>query len=631
MSMKRPLSAAVVVLPLALAPVVVVGEPLERRLGSTVDLDVMEAHPGTIRLVVRSPYPGRPFRVRTPGPTGVPFTLASGTTDGRGIGTVTITLRDDERVVNLNGTFSAEVDLPAGLPAASLPSLLRVGRAPAGTSGGLVLEGSDLGVPADLEPVVAAAGDIDLDGDSDLLIAGSSGGAGRLILLRNDGGGQAAGDPDAVPGPWGASAPRVVVLSDVDGDGDLDAFAGAGESEPSNTLLVNDGGGRFARRDLPGRPEGTRTNAALFADLDGDGDADLFVANGITGSHGVEAVPQVSQLLLNDGTGTFAPSPAIGDQDLPASILRAAAAGDVDLDGDLDLLIAGAGEHLLLVNDGSAAFEDGSTRLPLSADSTYGAALSDVDGDGDLDILYASAAFSPVVQTLLLNLGGLQGGEMGTFEPGAFPMIAAGQSPVRLGLQTADVDVDGDADLLFAVHELGADERPDLYINQGGSQGGVRGEFRRDASLPLASGVYQSLPLADMDGDGDLDLVALPGGNALERRLYRNQVFSHPDAPLGFLRGEVNGDFTMNISDPIDLLGHLFSGTDAPPCLLAADINDDAQVDLSDAIGILNHLFSGGAEPRAPYPAFGDDPTPDGPGGPGCDWVTVFEGVEASQ
>ncbi|MGA1779604.1 MAG: FG-GAP-like repeat-containing protein [Planctomycetota bacterium] len=79
-----------------------------------------------------------------------------------------------------------------------------------------------------------------------------------------------------------------------------------------------------------------------------------------------------------------------------------------------------------------------------------------------------------------------------------------------------------------------------------------------------------------------------------------------------FLRGDINGDGSRDISDPIALLQGLFDpGTDIP-CESAADANDDGSVNIADPVSILDTLFSGGGPIPAPSSACGTDPTSDG-------------------
>ena len=79
-----------------------------------------------------------------------------------------------------------------------------------------------------------------------------------------------------------------------------------------------------------------------------------------------------------------------------------------------------------------------------------------------------------------------------------------------------------------------------------------------------------------------------------------------------FKRGDVNGDCSVDLSDPVYALGFLFGGLPDPLCFDAVDVNDTGTVDISDPIGELNFLFSGGPAPAPPGPQVpGVDPTPD--------------------
>ncbi|MBI4605250.1 MAG: hypothetical protein HY721_25080 [Planctomycetes bacterium] len=79
----------------------------------------------------------------------------------------------------------------------------------------------------------------------------------------------------------------------------------------------------------------------------------------------------------------------------------------------------------------------------------------------------------------------------------------------------------------------------------------------------------------------------------------------------GFIRGEINSDGKLDLSDSVFLLTYLFVDETAPPprCFDAADSNDDALVDISDAILVLAYLFVGGPPPKPPFPGPGQDPT----------------------
>jgi hypothetical protein len=83
-------------------------------------------------------------------------------------------------------------------------------------------------------------------------------------------------------------------------------------------------------------------------------------------------------------------------------------------------------------------------------------------------------------------------------------------------------------------------------------------------------------------------------------------------ARVPFLRGDANGDRSINISDVIFILNSLFRGAGFPPCGDAADVNDDGKVNISDPVFLLRYLFQAGARPPLPGPEPGEDPTADG-------------------
>lgn len=87
----------------------------------------------------------------------------------------------------------------------------------------------------------------------------------------------------------------------------------------------------------------------------------------------------------------------------------------------------------------------------------------------------------------------------------------------------------------------------------------------------------------------------------------------------GFIRGDVNQDKGVDISDPVSLLDWIFQSGSRPSCMDAADANNDTSLDLSDGIWLLNFLFRGGPQPPEPYPQPGVDPSDDGSGSIGCD------------
>ncbi|MEM7585808.1 MAG: FG-GAP-like repeat-containing protein [Acidobacteriota bacterium] len=223
----------------------------------------------------------------------------------------------------------------------------------------------------------AAVADVDADGDLDLLLAQEHQ---PNILLINDGSGRLT-NVSAAQLPQVARDSEDIAFGDFDGDGDVDAVV-VSEDDEINELYLNDGRGHFT--DGGDRlPVTGRTNAVVTADLDGDGALDLILGN--SGQN---------VLLLNDGQGHF--REATGNDGtqgrLPAveDITQDLELGDVDGDGDLDLLVGNQDANRLLINDGQGVFRDVELPMREVPEETREADFGDVDGDGNLDILFAN-------------------------------------------------------------------------------------------------------------------------------------------------------------------------------------------------------------------------------------------------
>lgn len=74
-----------------------------------------------------------------------------------------------------------------------------------------------------------------------------------------------------------------------------------------------------------------------------------------------------------------------------------------------------------------------------------------------------------------------------------------------------------------------------------------------------------------------------------------------------FLRGDADGDGTVDLADAIRVLGYLFLGEGAPECLDAADADDSDTLEVTDAVRILRHLFVGDVAPESPFPSCGGE------------------------
>jgi hypothetical protein len=299
--------------------------------------------------------------------------------------------------------------------------------------------------------------DLDGDGDLDLVLATATGPA----VLANSGTGSFLDATSSLlpPSALGEVASCVEAF-DADGDGDLDLFVGGGlapSTSPAvpNRLLLNVGGAFALSASFPAG--GGLTTAAAAGDLDGDGDPDLVLSNGPDSTHA--GLPTDSDtLLVNDGAGGFTPDPAFS----------------------------------------SATWNDPST-------ATQHVAAGDIDNDGDLDLFFSTSGPTPGVENRLVrNDGGL-----------SFTNVTATQllpSPLTKSFEAAFLDVDGDGFLDLLVAGSGSSSpAPALYSNQGPGTPGVFTEnvldFPQASAFPPFQSVRIGMALGDVDADGDVDVV----------------------------------------------------------------------------------------------------------------------------
>lgn len=132
--------------------------------------------------------------------------------------------------------------------------------------------------------------------------------------------------------------------------------------------------------------------------------------------------------------------------------------------------------------------------------------------------------------------------------------------------------------------------------------------------VPVTAVAGSVIPLVLVDGLG-----APPLANALHTAtgiltptLAAGQLTVLAPTTPQFVRGDSNGDGTLNLPDAISILHYLFAQGTPPRCLDVLDVNDDGAVNLGDAIHLLGYLFQQGSPPAAPWPLPGIDPTLDG-------------------
>ncbi|RPJ39050.1 MAG: tandem-95 repeat protein, partial [Planctomycetaceae bacterium] len=254
-------------------------------------------------------------------------------------------------------------------------------------------------------------------------------------------------------------------------------------------------------------------STAEWGDYDGDGDLDIV----LSGMDVNEAA--VSKIYRNDG-GDFVDTGV----SLAQVIGSAAAWGDYDNDGDLDLVLAGAsGESSMLTevyrNDGEDVFTAIGAGLPGVA--LGGVAWGDYDNDGDLDLVLAGISGESSMLTEVYRNDGAD----------VFTAIGAGLPGVALGdVAWGDYDNDGDIDLLIA-GEDGNGGATILYRNDGP---GVAGWSFVDSGEMLTPVTFASLAWGDYDADGFLDVI-IAGTYPCEGTCYGGEIFHNDgDSDLGY-------------------------------------------------------------------------------------------------
>jgi len=330
--------------------------------------------------------------------------------------------------------------------------------------------------------------DIDNDGDLDAFIGKESG---EIIFLRNDGNvfieiigvGNPLNDVDVIA----RSNPTFV---DIDNDGDSDAIIGN-----SNSIRVykkNEEGVflEVTGIDNPLDDIGFISNAApTFADIDKDGDSDLFVGD----------LYGAIKYFRNDN-GTFNEITGSGNlfNDLADGVSAGPAFIDIDNDGDLDVFIGDASEKIRFLRNANNAFSEvivsDISMHTVDLGSLTAPTFGDLDGDSDED---AFIGLNDGTIRTFINDNGVFNEAVGSNNPFDGIDVGSFAKPVLVDIDGTDSDTD--LDLVLGQ----SDGTISYYKNTNGSFALLQGAA--DPFLGVDFGSHSAPAFVDFDGDNDKD------------------------------------------------------------------------------------------------------------------------------
>lgn len=379
--------------------------------------------------------------------------------------------------------------------------------------------------------------DFDGDGNLDIFTVGIHV---RHALYGGDGEGgfsdltESAGLADG-RGGWSATA------ADYDNDGDPDLYVtrDAWEGRAPNSLFRNEyvagASLRFAGvAAAAGADDPDDSFHAAWADVDGDGWVDLYVADGITGTGAA------NKLYINRRDGAFDERGGPMGAAVTGKTLGVAF-GDYDADGDLDLYVVNVGgPNNLLRNEGGVRFTDvtAATGVERPIQASYVAFFTDYDVDGDLDLFVSTMChYDDFVESQVTGLAAGPRALLYRNDGPRFVEVGAELGLRRsfgsMGAGYGDVDYDGRVDLYLSNGgpEMARLEPNTLYLNR------EDGFVDITASAGVGNlGKGHGATFADFDADGDLDLYAGIGGHhpgdVWANSLYRND--GHTNHWIGF-------------------------------------------------------------------------------------------------
>ncbi|MBP6389721.1 MAG: T9SS type A sorting domain-containing protein [Flavobacteriales bacterium] len=370
----------------------------------------------------------------------------------------------------------------------------------------------------------------DMDGDGDRDILGAYHDSATVAWFENFGNNQFSSGRKVVHYTDFASA---AAAGDFDGDGDMDIAASFRDAGVDGLAwYANDGAMNFTLAQVIQTGSGIKAEMLVF-DVNGDGFLDILSTFSTTGF----------RIYGNDGTGSFTYSGFAGNGSYTVDRMIGV---DLDSDGDTDVLTyaySGGSFDRVIINlyNGNGYYFSGYVTLTSACGDVHALAAGDMDADGDVDVCFSSALQAHVVW--MPNLTGT------TFGPMQWLHVDADDA-VALGIM--DINGDGGTDVVLSDNEYNL-EALHAYHGLGG------GTFAAADTLDLANEYFDLIATTDMDGDGDTELVT--GSHSWQwiaaRENYSNSPYTvsgsvYHDADLNGAQdpGEEGLPFVMLSCDP---------------------------------------------------------------------------------
>ncbi len=346
---------------------------------------------------------------------------------------------------------------------------------------------------------------------------------------------------------YGTNLPGYAAVGDFNGDGHMDALVTDGG--PNIHLLLGNGDGTFTDHEIamPGIPN---PGAIQAADLNGDGRLDAVFGNN-AGNEGVT-------VLLNTGNdANGVPQFTVTTYAVGLPGIRSVTIGDLNGDGHPDLIVGDCcGTFRVLLNNGDGTFTLGQTYsiMPSNGGPSVGpGVIADLNGDGKADYVVVSAEADATDI--------FYGNGDGTFQN---PVVLPGQA---YDVAVADLNGDGRPDII-----LGTAGNVAVYLNQGGGTFSAP-VFYSTSNDPQASNYVTSVAVADLTGDGSLNVVATN---------YVDYTQQDPGRSVAV--------FPVNSNGTLGAL-QLFTDELDPTAVAIADFNGDGKPDIG-TVGYASRTYN---------------------------------------